>query len=93
MNKDLWFEKNQVNQEFLLMAKINKTEKCLELRDRQRGELRADVNIKGENDWTPIHYAAFNGNSKLVSFLLFHEANIDAMTSSYETPLTLSSQK
>jgi ankyrin repeat protein len=60
------------------MAKINKTEKCLELRDKSRGELRADINTKGENDWTALHYAAYNGNAKLLSFLLYHEATIDA---------------
>lgn len=71
-----------VNQEFILMAKINKTERCIELRDKNRGELRAEVDYLGENNWTSLHYAAFNGNSKLVSFLLYHEASIDIKNTS-----------
>lgn len=45
--------------------------------DRDR-KIRADVNTVGDDSWTPLHYAALNGNPKLVSFFLYHEAVIDA---------------
>ena len=75
------------------MAKINRTERCIELRDKNRGELRAEVDSRGENDWTALHYAAFNGNSKLVSFLLYHEASIDSLTTNLQTPLMIAAQR
>jgi len=42
--------------------------------DKKKGDLKADVNTKGENDWTALHYACFNGNSQMVNFILFNEA-------------------
>lgn len=62
------------------MAKINNQEKCVELLDKRRGNKKADVNARGEDNWTPLHYAALNGNAKLLSFLLYHDAIIDSLT-------------
>lgn len=52
----------------------------MELLDKRRGDKKADVNAKGEDNWTPLHYAALNGNAKLLSFLLYHDAVIDSVT-------------
>ena len=62
------------------MAKINNTEKCIELLDKKRGNMRADIGTKGEENMTALHYASKNSNAKLVSYLLYHEAPIDAQT-------------
>ena len=62
------------------MAKINNTEKCVELLDKKKGDFRADINSKGDNEWTALHFACFNGNIKLVSFLLYNESMIDALS-------------
>jgi len=59
------------------MSKINNFDKCVELLDKKKGDLRADVNALGEENWSPLHYASINGNAKLVSFLLYNEAIID----------------
>lgn len=66
-----------INGEFILNAKINNYEKCADLLDKKRGDLKADINSRCENEWTALHYAAFNGNNRLVSYLLFNEAIID----------------
>lgn len=61
-------KKRKNNGDFLLYAKINKTAQCLELLDKKLGDMKADVNVKeSTNDWTPLHYACHNGNTKLVS--------------------------
>lgn len=70
----------KINNELILSAKINDSDKCVYLLDKKRGDKRADVNSKGEDDWTPLHFSTLNGNAKLVSFLLYHEAIIDALT-------------
>lgn len=46
--------------------------------DKKRKTLRADVNYKNEEDWTALHFAAFNGNAMLVNTLLYNEAIIDS---------------
>lgn len=41
------------------MAKVNNTERCLELLDKKKlGELKADINTRGEGDNSAVHYAA-----------------------------------
>ena len=66
---------------------------CKDLLDKKRGELKAEVNFKGENDWTPLHFACLSGNAFLVELLIFNEANVEAETSLKFTPLIISSQK
>mmetsp|Transcript_16589 Transcript_16589/g.14432 ORF Transcript_16589/g.14432 Transcript_16589/m.14432 type:complete len:97 (+) Transcript_16589:460-750(+) len=65
----------------------------MKLLDKKRGDLRADVNTKGDNDWTPLHFACLNGNIDLINLLLYNEANIDAETTLKFTPLIIASQK
>ena len=65
------------------MAKIDNAEKCMELLDKKKGDLKADINSKGIDDWTALHFACYNGNVKLVNFLLYHEATIDSLNKSY----------
>ena len=62
------------------MAKINDTEKCMKLIENKNDEIKADIHAKGDNYWTALHFACFNGNSEFVSFLLYHEAEIDGLS-------------
>jgi len=78
-----WFpnrnKKRKNNGDLLLSAKINNTNACFDLLDKKQGETRADVNAQdASNKWTSLHYACFNGNTKLVSQLLYYEAMIDS---------------
>lgn len=74
-------QKKKANIELILMAKMNNYEKCVELLDKKkRGDLIADINAKNDDDWTALHFTSFNGNAKMVSFLLYHEAIIDCRT-------------
>ena len=61
--------------------------------DKKRGELKADVNFKGENDWTPLHFVCLNGNMRLVNYFIYNGANVDSETTLQFTPLIIACQK
>ena len=45
-----------------------------------------DVNSRIHDDWTPLHYAAFRGDLKLVEFLIEHGASPTALTRDFKRP-------
>jgi hypothetical protein len=47
----------------------------------------ADVNFKGDNDVTPLHYAVIGENLKIVQLLIMKGAKVNAVTKSGVTPL------
>lgn len=47
-----------MNEDFLTMCKIDDYERCVALLDKKRGDVRADINYKDEDDNSAIHYAA-----------------------------------
>lgn len=65
----------------------------MDVLDKKKHLNRPDVNFKGENDWTALHYACYNGNLKMVNFLLYQEAIIDSENIVNQTPLIVASQK
>ena len=48
---------------------------------------------KSPNQWTPLHYAAYNGNYDLAEILLSHGANIKATDLWRKTPLDMAVQQ
>jgi len=48
-----------------------------------------DVEAKGIDNWTALHYAARSGNYNIVLFLIRHNANLDAASKTGWTPLHL----
>lgn len=89
-----WWNEKKNNSNLLLEAsKLNKFEMCWQLLDKSKGDLKADVNYKGENGWTPLHFACLNGNIDLVNLLLYNGAHTDAETTLKYTVLHLAAQK
>ena len=86
-------EKKKINQELLNSAKYGDFDLCVDLLDKKRGELRADVNFKGENDWNPLHFVCLNSNVRLLNFLIYNGANVDSETTLKFTPLIIACQK
>ncbi|KAL4433330.1 hypothetical protein ABPG74_017434 [Tetrahymena malaccensis] len=82
-----WAEKRNINLQFISCSKLNKHQECIGYLDKKRGEMRAEINFKDEEQNTALHYAAQNGNAQLVNFLLFNEANIDSQNKQLITPL------
>ncbi len=50
-------------------------------------ERECDVNAKGENDMTPLHYAAHQGHSDVVRILIERGADVNAREQDNGTPL------
>lgn len=86
-------ENSKINEKFLLNAKMNDYEKTIDFLEKNKTSKFFNINCKGDNDWTPLHYAALNGNVKILNFLLSNDAIIDSETSSKLTPLMIASQK
>jgi len=89
-----WFtEKKKNNQDLLEAAKFGDIQLAMRLLDKRKGDLRADVNAKGENNWTALHFACLTGNYDFVNLLFFNEASADAETTLKFTPLHVAAQK
>lgn len=89
-----WWSGKKKNNELLLEAsKFNRGDVCKQLLDQSLGEARPDVNYKGENGWTPLHFACLNGNIELVNVFLFEQADIESETSLKHTSLHVAAQK
>lgn len=89
-----WYSEKKKNSELLLEAsKFDKADICKQMLDNALGDARGDVNFKGENGWTPLHFACLNGNIDLVNTFLFEQADIDAETGLNHTSLHVAAQK
>lgn len=45
-----------------------------------------DINIRGENDWTPLHFACWNGNQMIVNLLFYNQGNLNLCGRNSITP-------
>lgn len=86
-------EKKRTNNKFLQAVQCGDIVTCQQLLDKKRGDLIADVNSKGDNDWTPLHFSCLSGNLNIVNLLLNKKANIDAETTLKFTSLHIATQK
>ena len=50
-------------------------------------EKGANVNIKGNTGYTPLHAAAMGGNSEIAELLLDHGAEVNVLSNHQITPL------
>lgn len=51
-----------------------------------------DINEQDEDNWTPLHCAAWSGHTECVRILLLSEANVNALNNRKSTPLHLAAQ-
>lgn len=65
--------------------KQNQEEKCSKLLSNGL----ADIGIRCENDWTPLHFACWVGNTKIVSLLLINRADVNSAARNQLTPLMI----
>ena len=52
----------------------------------------ADVNEKGQDNFTPLHWAAYYGKTEITKILLSKGAQVNAGSTAYGTPLILAAQ-
>ena len=86
--EEWWREKRENNHALLDAAERGDVDKIVELIDESKhGDLIADINAKGLDDFAPLHFAASEGQLKAVEVLLLHHASTEAVTTSLRTPL------
>lgn len=92
--KEWWKKKRRNNQDLLFAAEygdINEVKSLVD-KDGPLGDLIADINTRGLDQWTPLHFAANENKLDIVQFLLSHpEIEIDATSTIGRTPLHLAS--
>jgi hypothetical protein len=73
---------NRIDQELRLAARENNLPEISRLLS-----VGADVNVKDDLDWTPLHWASLKGHVQVVKELLEHGADVDAKNNRDWTPL------
>lgn len=92
--KEWWKKKRRNNQDLLLSAEYGDIKDVKRLLDKESalGDLIADVNAKGLDQWTPLHFAANEGKTEVVQFLLTQpEIDLEASSTIGRTPIHLAS--
>jgi len=83
-----WAIKKERNSQLLQACEIGDVEKIRELlRSRKLGELVADINTRGLDDFTPLHIAVSEVHIDCVEVLLMKGADVNAISTSKRTPL------
>jgi ankyrin repeat protein len=92
--KDWWKKKRRNNQDLLFAAENGIIEEVKALLDKNGplGDLAADVNARGLDQWTALHFAANEGKADIVSILLGQsDIDIDSQSTIGRSPLHLAS--
>lgn len=80
--------KREKNYDLLKASECKKLEEVENLLDsKKHGDLVANVNARGLDNFTPLHCAVSEGSLEIVKYLLAHGSNIEAQTTSLRTPL------
>ena len=54
---------------------------------------KADVNAKGDMQWTPLHFASCHGHLEIVKLLVERKANVNAQVRDHGTPMHLATRR
>eukprot|EP00826_Nyctotherus_ovalis_P041041 TRINITY_DN4092_c0_g1_i5.p1 TRINITY_DN4092_c0_g1~~TRINITY_DN4092_c0_g1_i5.p1 ORF type:complete len:479 (-),score=125.47 TRINITY_DN4092_c0_g1_i5:43-1326(-) len=85
---ELWKDKYKHNKKLLLAAENGDVKAVISLLDpKNYKDSIADVNTRGLEDYTPLHFAASEGHYEVVKILLERDANVDAVSNFLRTPL------
>lgn len=85
-NRSIFEDQKDVTKMSLKLIKYIKTyevDKCSKIISRNL----ADINFRADNDWTPLHFAVWTGNLKVVNLLVVNKANVNAKARNNLTPL------
>ena len=83
-------KKRNNNQDFLLAAESGQLDEVKRLLDKsgENGDLSADLNARGLDQWTALHFSSNEGKLDIVNFLLAQpEIDIEATSTIGRTPL------
>lgn len=88
--EEWWNNKRKNNNLFLTAAEKGDKANILNLLDKKiHGDLTADIDVKGLDDFTPLHLAVAESKTDVIDILLDNGASIEAVTSFLRTPLHL----
>lgn len=88
---DWWKQKHQNNQDYLIAAENGVVDEVKRLLDKEKlQELAAEINHKGLDCWTGLHFAANEGKLDVIKELLSHaDVEVECYSSIMRTPLHL----
>ena len=87
-------EKTKRNNNLLVACENGELEKTRKLLDRkENGDSIANINAKGLDGFTPLHFAVNEGHFEIVKFLIENSAYINSISYSKRTPLHLACEK
>ena len=87
---NLWKEKRQNDHDFLLASEAGNMQEMLDLIDSTKRQLQiADINTKGADLWTALHYAANEGHGDILEALIERGIDVAAVTNRQRTALHL----
>ena len=85
---DLWENKHDKNNKLLSASEKGELKVVLDLLDKKKyGTAVADINIKGEDGFTPLHFAASEGHIEVTMALVRMGAITDTVSLSLRTPI------
>ncbi len=83
-----WAIKKERNSQLLLASEQGDIDQVRELLNaKKHGELVADVNARGLDDYTPLHHAVSELHTDVVNVLLRRGAKVELVSTSQRTPL------
>lgn len=91
---DWWKQKKKSNQEFLWAAEVGDIAKLKKyISKEEMKDMVADINAKGLDQWTALHFCANSGHVEITKELLQHKVDLDAFSTIERTPLHMACLK